>query len=453
MVLFILSALFIIASFLAVGIIAGKQRKNADFSLGGRQTSIPGVVGILMGSVVGGASTVGTVEMAYRYGAVACWFTVGAGVACLLLGLKLAAPLRLSGCATISEYMGKEYGVSTTYATTIVSSLGTFLSMTAQFLASIALLKGIFAINSIHAALSVGILVLGFIIVGGIQSFSAIGKIKIFLLYSVLILCVLAAVYQGYTPSFLTLKLPLSPWFNPFSKGILPSLSSFLSLIVGVFSTQIYIQAIFSAKNAHTARTGALISAFLIPPLGFLGIWVGLAVRASGVEIPPGEAFSWFILHSFPTIIGGGLWAVFLMTTIASTAGLALGITTNITNDLLQPFLRIMHSDQIKTFLNRGILIFLIGLSSILSIHSANNTILSWSYLSMGLRGGGSIIPFLFALKKPGILPPKFGLASVLAGLLGVFCAPMLRLDPLFFSLTLSAGIVLTGIIFSSRRK
>ena len=183
MVLFILSALFIIASFLAVGIIAGKQRKNADFSLGGRQTSIPGVVGILMGSVVGGASTVGTVEMAYRYGAVACWFTVGAGVACLLLGLKLAAPLRLSGCATISEYMGKEYGVSTTYATTIVSSLGTFLSMTAQFLASIALLKGIFAINSIHAALSVGILVLGFIIVGGIQSFSAIGKIKIFLLY------------------------------------------------------------------------------------------------------------------------------------------------------------------------------------------------------------------------------------------------------------------------------
>ena len=44
MVLFILSALFIIASFLAVGIIAGKQRKNADFSLGGRQTSIPGVV-------------------------------------------------------------------------------------------------------------------------------------------------------------------------------------------------------------------------------------------------------------------------------------------------------------------------------------------------------------------------------------------------------------------------
>ena len=211
MVLFILSALFIIASFLAVGIIAGKQRKNADFSLGGRQTSIPGVVGILMGSVVGGASTVGTVEMAYRYGAVACWFTVGAGVACLLLGLKLAAPLRLSGCATISEYMGKEYGVSTTYATTIVSSLGTFLSMTAQFLASIALLKGIFAINSIHAALSVGILVLGFIIVGGIQSFSAIGKIKIFLLYSALILCVLAAVYQGYTPSFLTLKLPLSP--------------------------------------------------------------------------------------------------------------------------------------------------------------------------------------------------------------------------------------------------
>ena len=453
MVFFILSAVFIIVSFLAVGIIAGKHRKTTDFSLGGRQINIPGVVGILMGSVVGGASTVGTVEMAYRYGAVACWFTVGAGCACLLLGLKLAAPLRLSGCATISEYIGKEYGVATTYATTIVSSLGTFLSMTAQFLASIALLKGIFAISTVCAALSVGSLVLGFIIVGGIQSFSAVGKIKIFLLYAVLILCVFAALYQGYTPTLLAVKLPFSPWFNPFSKGILPSLSSFLSLIVGVFSTQIYIQAIFSAKNARTARTGALVSAFLIPPLGFLSIWVGLAVRASGVEIPPGEAFSWFILHSFPNGIGGGLWAVFLMTTIASTAGLALGITTNVTNDLLQPFLRIIHSGQVKTFLNRGILVFLIGLSSILSIYSADSTILSWSYLSMGLRGGGSVIPFLFALKKPGLIPPRFGLASVLAGLAGVLCAPLLHLDPLFLSLTISAGIVLTGIFFSSRQK
>ena len=453
MALFILSAVFIIIPFLAAGIFVGKQRKNTDFSLGGRQINTPGVVGILMGSVVGGASTVGTVEMAYRCGAAACWFTVGAGVACLLLGLKLATPLRLSGCATISEYMGKEYGISTAYATTVVSSLGTFLSMTAQFLASIALLKGILPISSLHAALLVGGLVLGFIMIGGIQSFSAVGKIKIFLLYGVLILCVVAALYQGYTPSFLILKLPFDPWFNPFSKGLLPSLSSFLSLIVGVFSTQIYIQAIFSAKDAPTARTGALISAFLIPPLGFLGIWVGLTVRASGIEIPPGEAFSWFILHSFPNIIGGGLWAVFLITTIASTAGLALGITTNITNDLFQSWQRAIHSDQIKTALNRGVLVLLIGLSSFLSIRSADGTILSWSYLSMGLRGGGSVIPFLFALKKPGILPSKFGLASVIAGLIGVLLAPLLHMDPLFFSITISIVIVFAGITFNSGRE
>lgn len=453
MALFILSAIFIIIPFLAAGVIAGKQRKNTDFSLGGRQINTPGVVGILMGSVVGGASTVGTVEMAYRCGAAACWFTVGAGVACLLLGLKLATPLRLSGCATISEYMGKEYGISTAYATTVVSSAGTFLSMTAQFLASIALLKGIIPISSLHAAILVGGVVLGFIMIGGIQSFSAVGKIKIFLLYGVLILCVIAALYQGYTPNFLILKLPFDPWFNPFSKGLLPSLSSFLSLIVGVFSTQIYIQAIFSAKDAPTARAGALISAFLIPPLGFLGIWIGLAVRASGIEIPPGEAFSWFILHSFPNIIGGGLWAVFLITTIASTAGLALGITTNVTNDLFQSWHRAIHSDQIKTALNQGVLVVLIGLSSLLSIRSADGTILSWSYLSMGLRGGGSVIPFLLALKKPGILPSKFGLASILAGLIGVLSAPLFHMDPLFFSIAISTVIVFTGIILNSGRK
>lgn len=445
MVLFILSAILIIVSFLAVGMTGG-GKKTADFSLGGRQTDTRGVVGILMGSIVGGASTVGTVEMAYRCGAAACWFTMGAGVACLLLGLKLAIPLRKSGCATIAEYMGREYGAATAYATTLVSSVGTFLSMTAQFLASIALLRGIFPISVLHSAALVGGLVLGFIVVGGIQSFSAVGKVKTVLLYAVLILCAFAALLQGHSPAFLFSKLPHTPWFNPFSTGWVASLSSFFSLIVGVFSTQIYIQAIFSAKDAQTARAGAIISGFLIPPLGLLGIWIGLSVRASGVDIPAGGAFSWFILHSFPRVIGGGLWAVLLITAISTIAGLALGIATNITNDLLRARRGALASNALKTTLNRGVLLLLIGLASFLGVRFADGAILSWSYLSMGLRGGGTLLPFLLALKKPGGLPPSVGLTSVLAGLVATLCAPLLRVNSLFFSIAISATVVLMGM-------
>ena len=45
-------------------------------------------------------------------------------------------------------------------------------------------------------------------------------------------------------------------------------------MIVGVFTTQIYIQSLAAAKDAGTARR-AFASAILMPPMGLLGAWGG----------------------------------------------------------------------------------------------------------------------------------------------------------------------------------
>ncbi len=62
----------------AVGIYSGRKIKSAaDFATGGRSAGSLLVAATIMGTLVGGASTIGTAQLAFRYGFSAWWFTLG----------------------------------------------------------------------------------------------------------------------------------------------------------------------------------------------------------------------------------------------------------------------------------------------------------------------------------------------------------------------------------------
>ena len=69
-------------------IIVGLSIWSGTKTKGGQsQNSLPVVAGIIIGTLVGGSSTIGTAQLAYHYGLSAWWFTLGAGIACLILAL------------------------------------------------------------------------------------------------------------------------------------------------------------------------------------------------------------------------------------------------------------------------------------------------------------------------------------------------------------------------------
>src|SRR5690606_16793893 len=121
----------------------------------------------------------------------------------------------------------------------ISSTLGTFISISAQFLSCIALLKGLFPVSSSTASLLAGLSIIGFIAAGGLKSFSTLGGAKIILLYFVLISCFVMAIIKGGTFSFVASQLDFHPWFNPFGRGFVPEMGYLASMVVGVFTTQI----------------------------------------------------------------------------------------------------------------------------------------------------------------------------------------------------------------------
>lgn len=73
-----IGAIVVLVLITAVGIYSGRCVSSAgDFASGGRKAGIGVVAGSIIGTLVGGASTIGTAQLAFNYGFSAWWFTLG----------------------------------------------------------------------------------------------------------------------------------------------------------------------------------------------------------------------------------------------------------------------------------------------------------------------------------------------------------------------------------------
>ena len=87
-----------IALIVGLAIFTGMQKSSGKKAEG---IGAPVVAGLIIGTLVGGSSTVGTAQLAYNYGMSAWWFTLGGGIACLVLAFIYVKPLRAQGVPTL----------------------------------------------------------------------------------------------------------------------------------------------------------------------------------------------------------------------------------------------------------------------------------------------------------------------------------------------------------------
>lgn len=444
---FAISAAAVMVAFCLIGVLsAGRVRSASDYAVAGQSAGMGSVAGVITGTLVAGASTVGTVQMAYEWGLSGWWFTMGSGIGCLLLGLRFASPMRRSGFSTLTEFMEKNYGYPTACLCMIGSILGTLISVATQFLAGKALLRALFPISQEAAAGILSVMILAFIFAGGLKSFGSVGNAKTVMLYLLLAVCCVRAATLGETPAKLWRDMPFDPWFNLFDNGAITGLGSGASLVAGILCTQIYMQAVFSATDERAARRGCALSAVLIPPLGLMGVWVGLALRNAGVQVEPAQALPYFLNTYFHPAVSGAFWAGLAITVVGGAAGLCLGVATNISLDIFPRFprfprfARIAEDERHVLILSRIAVFVTVAASALTALSMQGAYILQLSYIGMGLRAAGMTVPFVAAALRPGLLSPRCAFRSALAGL-GVMLAAwgfLPRVEPLFAGLAAS---------------
>lgn len=440
----------------AVGLYAGRKVKTAaDFSTGGRSVSSPIVAGTIMGTLVGGASTIGTAQLAFQYGFAAWWFTLGAGIACAILGLGMVRPMWESKVETLPQYLVKTYGMAMGPISSIFTSVGMFFSMIAQVLSFCALVTSIYPINPTLAAALGILLVLAYVLFGGVWGTGLTGVVKLILLYISMLACgAVAFTLTGGFPG-LTAHFPSYPWFSLFGRGVSKDFAAGFSLVVGVLSTQIYFQALLSAKSTREARKSAYISALLIPPIGIGGILVGLFMRMNFPQTASSEVLPLFVMNFLPPVLAGVVLATLLISVVGTWAGVALGISTMMTKDLYQRFIRPQADSRETLLMQRGIIIALCLLALVFVSANAGSLILSWSFMAMGLRGCTVLFPLIGAMFFPRWVTPAAGIASALLGpLVNVLwkVAYPTGLDPLYPGLVVGLA-VLVGVSALTRKR
>lgn len=380
-----------------LSIISGKKVKSeADFAVAGRSLDRWGVASAIIGTLVGGASTIGTVEMAYKSGFASFYFTLGSGIACAILGFFFASLLREAETVTISQFLGKYFGSKFQIYTSFFTAVGMYVHIIAQYLAATAILTSVFKCSIYLALVITFICLVLLVIVGGMVGSSWIGKAKLFFLYIIMGLSAGIALdkFNGFS-NFVKYCQTTQENIGLFSYGYYLGLKEIVSVVIGVLATQTYLQAIFSAKDVKEAKWGAIISALLIPPIGLFGIIVGLYLKYSNfhLQTTTATAFPVFLENNFSSTLASVFMAGLFYIVLGTGAGLALGVTTNISVDLLE---KIKFFNKFISPLARIRIVGMLVLASsaIIVVLKLSTAILKWSYLSMGLRGS-TILPAL----------------------------------------------------------
>ena len=429
-----------------------------------KRNPMPVVAGVITGTLVGGSSTIGTAQLAYQFGMSAWWYTLGAGISCLILALVYAKPFRRTGCATLVSIIRKEYGSKVGMAVSVLSSVGTFINVIPQVISATAVLAVVFPDMPLTTAvvISVAFMIL-YVIFGGTKGAGIVGIVKMVLIYITMVISAgMVLQMVGGIPAFTAMAQNISDpdgirFTYLFSRGLGTDIGACLSVLLGVITTQTYAQGVLSGRTDKDGVGGALISAFLIPPIGIGGILVGLYMRANAAlytGVTAKTALTAFITAHMPPLAAGIILGTLFITVVGTGAGITLGIATTLTNDILAQLVSRFRQPNAKAILSKAMIVLVLSIAGFLACGSLGDIILQFTFMSMGLRGAVVFLPLSCALWLPGRISTRYAMAAVTAGPLVVLLFGLwkvLPFDPLFAGVAVSLLIMAAGLRQNSR--
>lgn len=415
----LVGVLVIVALTLGTGAIAGRKVKSsADYTVAGKRNGSAAVAGMIIGALLGGSSTIGTAQAAYQYGMTAWWFTLGAGIGCLVLGRFLAKALRAADVETIPHFLGRSYGRAMRPGIAVADSIGIFLTIPAQITSAIALLTVILPLSPWATTLTVAVLVILFCLTGGAISAGAAGLVKLVFSYLALLAIGVVAMALSGGPGELVSGLP--PGFlSLVGHGNGPGITDGIATMVGVWCTQIYVLSVFSARSVGHAKKGTYFAGFGMIVFGLGGVAAGLYMRKHHTGIPAVQALPLFVKEHFNGLASGLILGTLLITVTAGASALALGIATMATRDLYQNFRKTSGSEKSIVWFARAVIVIVVVLAFVVVKSNIIQLVVTYSFLAFALRAATIAVPMLAAIALPGskYISPAGGLAAALAGL------------------------------------
>jgi solute:Na+ symporter, SSS family len=400
-----------------IALVSGwRVRATREFTVAGRCAAWSVVSGIIVGALVGGSSTVGTAQAAFVYGMPAWWFTLGAGVGCLVLATLFAAPLRRVNVETLPQFLVCTFGNPIRPLVAVSDSIGIFLTIPGQAAAAITLLTVLLHWPKAPVFLLVSVLVIAYVFQGGAISAGVAGFAKLLISFTALLVFGAVALSMGGGIATFQAQLP-AKYFSLFGNGFWKDTGNGLGMVFGVLTTQVYVQAVLSGRNLRQSSFGTIVAGVGTTVFGLGGVAVGMFMKIHEPNIDPAQALPLFAAHYFSPVLSGILLGAILITVITCAGGLALGIATMVTRDLYQHYIRPQMRDREGILVARITIVVMVVLGVLIGGSDVLKLIISYSFLAFTFRADAMLVPVLVAVAGPRLRLNTVGAgAGALAG-------------------------------------
>ncbi|HEY6343785.1 MAG TPA: sodium:solute symporter family protein [Bryobacteraceae bacterium] len=410
---------FVTAVITLTALVSGlRVRSTREFTVAGHRARWPIVSGIIVGALVGGSSTVGTAQAAFVYGLPAWWFTLGAGIGCLILGTLFLRPLRRTGVETLPQYLMTAFGQPIRPLVAVCDSIGIFITIPGQAASAIALLTVLLGWTLPRVVALVAALIVIYVLTGGAISAGVAGFVKLLIAFAALLVFGAVALFLAGGVAPLQETLP-GKYFSLFGNGFWKDIGNGLGIVFGVLTTQVYAQAVLSGRDERQSRIGTLLAGVGTMVSGLGGVAVGMFMRVREPGIAPAQALPLFATHYFSPVVGGVMLGAILITVITCAGGLALGIATMLTRDLYQQYLRPKMGDREGLLTARSVIVVVVVAGALIGGSDLLKLIISYSFLAFAFRADAMLVPVVVAVlgNRTSLRSAGAGVGALLGGM------------------------------------
>ena len=362
---FMIITVYIIILF-AIGFYAkSKATGDADsYIRASKQLTAPLVFVSMVGLVIGGASTIGISESAFKIGLSAGWYNVGWGVGAVVMGWFLISKMRnRRDFTTLPEILDRYYDNKGSIAAIVTQLMICVVATSIQYIAGGSILHtvlpDIFTLET--GILTSGVVFVAITFIGGMWSASISNILNTILIYGGIIIATILTISNQGGMAAITLKLPTTNtnWLDPISgigwSGIATFLAVGMAMNLGLQSvTQIAV----SGKTTESTSKAFIWAGLAILPIGFVSALMGVVAKSLFPDSSATLALPQTIMTLNPWIAGvtlAALWAA----DVSTACNLLLGSSTLVSQDIYKRFINPNVSPENYVWVNKGSVVLL----------------------------------------------------------------------------------------------
>lgn len=457
---------------LGVGIYFLKRNKTQeDYYVGGREMTSFHIGLSVVATDVGGGFSIGLGGLGFLIGLSGSWilFTglVGAWVSAVLLIPKIYPLAKKHSFLSFPEVLNHFYNAKVALIAGIISLIGYIGFTSSQVLAGAKLAAATFpSITILDAVLLMGVVVIGYTVLGGLKAVIYTDTIQWIILMVGLIV---VGIPLGFIKvgGWEAIQTYLPDNFLSLTNISFIQLVNWLITIVPIwFVGMTLYQRIYASKDEKTAKKAWFLAGlFEWPIMAFMGVILGLLGRvayeqgmftefgyAPGSPIDEEIALPLLLAHIFPVGFMGLLMSSYFSAIMSTADSCLMAASGNFTTDVLR-----LSSQNPKGIRYSQLATLLIGVLAIVLATLMEN-VLELMLYSYSFMVSGLFVPVLgtMFLKNPSskaaLYSMLFGGGTTLILIVSTLKLP-LGLDANFFGITLSAIVFILIQSFQEKLK